>query len=349
MKARDVIFAMVEALPREIRGEIAYAVMCYEHGARCELSREAGMAFSVIKTQLTKQKKVSKIRSRAITASRWINTRQPKENQQDINVLYYKSVQNQENAQQVKENQSITSDLYYKIKKTQEVNDFQPLTDVLYYKSVQKEKEKEEEKEIFPLTPFIEKEKEKEKERGTVCINTHIKFGEIEKIEEAGNDPSNPDELDPELLHKKRSIMPRPSLDEVQAYIDKMGYTFDAEQFIAFYESNGWKVGKNPMKSWQAACRTWQGSKPKRKTGGLPASLDPIEWQHFDAWRTKNVPALIVTPDDYLELRAAVHRKTAVLAQILAAIARMPHVDSVVAEAKRLTNQQPYINDIWTN
>lgn len=26
---------------------------------------------------------------------------------------------------------------------------------------------------------------------------------------------------------------------------------------MAYYESNGWRVGKNPMKDWRAAARNW--------------------------------------------------------------------------------------------
>lgn len=49
-----------------------------------------------------------------------------------------------------------------------------------------------------------------------------------------------------------------PSVEEVRGYCDEKGYTFDPEAFVAFYESKGWKVGRNPMKSWKAACLTWQ-------------------------------------------------------------------------------------------
>ena len=49
-----------------------------------------------------------------------------------------------------------------------------------------------------------------------------------------------------------------PSLSEVQDYCDEKKYQVDAESFIGFYESNGWKVGKNPMKNWKAALTTWQ-------------------------------------------------------------------------------------------
>lgn len=49
-----------------------------------------------------------------------------------------------------------------------------------------------------------------------------------------------------------------PTLEEVQEYILEKHYHFDSETFMAFYESNGWKVGRNPMKSWKAACVTWE-------------------------------------------------------------------------------------------
>ena len=50
-----------------------------------------------------------------------------------------------------------------------------------------------------------------------------------------------------------------PSLLEVEAYLSEKGITeIDAESFVAFYESKGWKVGNQPMKSWQAAITTWR-------------------------------------------------------------------------------------------
>ena len=51
---------------------------------------------------------------------------------------------------------------------------------------------------------------------------------------------------------------PRPTLEEIKEYVKVKKFTFDSEAFFNFYESNGWKVGKNPMKSWRAACVTWQ-------------------------------------------------------------------------------------------
>lgn len=63
----------------------------------------------------------------------------------------------------------------------------------------------------------------------------------------------------------------RPSVEEVAAYVSEKEYDIDPEAFIAHYESNGWKVGKNPMKSWRSACTTWQKMREKdlaEKNGG---------------------------------------------------------------------------------
>ena len=49
-----------------------------------------------------------------------------------------------------------------------------------------------------------------------------------------------------------------PTFEEVKAYIAEKGYNVDAEKFYAFYSSNGWKVGRNPMKNWKQAVVSWK-------------------------------------------------------------------------------------------
>ena len=51
-----------------------------------------------------------------------------------------------------------------------------------------------------------------------------------------------------------------PTLSEVQAYCAERGNNVDAQRFIDYYTSNGWVVGKNKMKDWKAAVRTWERS-----------------------------------------------------------------------------------------
>ena len=65
-------------------------------------------------------------------------------------------------------------------------------------------------------------------------------------------------EREKEIVVEKAPRFCPPTVDEVKAYCLEKNYTVDAENFCDFYESKGWFVGKNKMKSWQAAVRTWQ-------------------------------------------------------------------------------------------
>lgn len=59
-----------------------------------------------------------------------------------------------------------------------------------------------------------------------------------------------------------------PDIAEVKAYFaEKGGTNAQAERFFSYYESNGWRVGKNPMKKWKAAASGWI-SRDKEQTSG---------------------------------------------------------------------------------
>lgn len=56
--------------------------------------------------------------------------------------------------------------------------------------------------------------------------------------------------------NNKQSIPP--TVEEVRAYCQSRGNGIDPEMFIAFYETRGWKIGKERMKSWKACVVTWE-------------------------------------------------------------------------------------------
>jgi len=72
------------------------------------------------------------------------------------------------------------------------------------------------------------------------------------------------------ILGEKRNRFIPPTLEEVEEYCEERENTIDPQSFIDFYESKGWYIGKNKMKSWKAAVRTWEskeinkGKKRKR-------------------------------------------------------------------------------------
>lgn len=55
-----------------------------------------------------------------------------------------------------------------------------------------------------------------------------------------------------------RSKFIPPTLEEVIDYCNERGKGVDPQKWYDHYTSNGWKVGKNPMKDWRAAVRTWE-------------------------------------------------------------------------------------------
>ena len=50
----------------------------------------------------------------------------------------------------------------------------------------------------------------------------------------------------------------KPSIEQISDYCKERQNRIDPQKFFDYYESNGWKVGKNPMKDWKAAVRTWE-------------------------------------------------------------------------------------------
>ena len=74
----------------------------------------------------------------------------------------------------------------------------------------------------------------------------------------------------------KRKRFTPPSLEEVQAYCDERKNNVDAQRFIDYYSANGWMVGKNKMKDWKAAVRTWEnnGYSTKSTANSKSSSFD---------------------------------------------------------------------------
>ena len=85
---------------------------------------------------------------------------------------------------------------------------------------------------------------------------------------------------------KSRAFQP-PTLEEVKARCAEMGYTLDPESFMAYYNANGWKVGRNKMVSWESALAGWQSRekdyKPKKQNAALKYEQKPISKSDFDA------------------------------------------------------------------
>ena len=62
-----------------------------------------------------------------------------------------------------------------------------------------------------------------------------------------------------------------PSHEEIKAYCTQNGLEVDTDRFMDYYTSNGWIVGKTPMKDWKATVRNWnRKEQPNGKTESTP-------------------------------------------------------------------------------
>lgn len=106
------------------------------------------------------------------------------------------------------------------------------------------------------------------KQQASLC-DTNVRESDTEKELEK--------EVDKEKEKYKRQFT-KPTLEEVQAYCLERGKGVDAQKWFNYYSANGWKVGKNPMKDWKAAVRTWERSGGNGGTRSVSFTPYPDEY-----------------------------------------------------------------------
>jgi hypothetical protein len=86
------------------------------------------------------------------------------------------------------------------------------------------------------------------------------------------NDSSNPQSKVKESKvkeNKKTARFKKPTIEQIRAYCIERDNGIDPEAFYDFYESKDWMIGKNKMKDWKAAVRTWEKRHPKPERNPL--------------------------------------------------------------------------------
>ena len=69
-----------------------------------------------------------------------------------------------------------------------------------------------------------------------------------------------------------------PTVGEVKKYCEERNNSIDANTFVDFYASKGWYVGKNKMKDWKAAVRTWAGTHRGRGAEKAVKEMTVEDW-----------------------------------------------------------------------
>lgn len=81
-----------------------------------------------------------------------------------------------------------------------------------------------------------------------------------------------------DLPETKERVFKKPSVEEISSYCKERNNNINPEQFYDYYEANGWKINRNPMKDWKATVRNWERNEFNRKSAdnfGLPIIEEP--------------------------------------------------------------------------
>lgn len=114
---------------------------------------------------------------------------------------------------------------------------------------------------------------EKIRERNALSARMRWDANACERIpndaKNADNDNDNDNDINivVDKNTKKPKKFSKPNTNDVRDYMAELKMDDMSQRFVDYYESNGWRVGKNPMKDWKAAVRTWnKQNKPKQQT-----------------------------------------------------------------------------------
>lgn len=83
--------------------------------------------------------------------------------------------------------------------------------------------------------------------------------------------------IEVEVEVNKTTTTARPSVEQVAEYVATRQVQINPQAFVDYYTANGWKVGRNSMKDWRAAVRTWE-----KNENGKTAGRQSIETVYVD-------------------------------------------------------------------
>lgn len=121
--------------------------------------------------------------------------------------------------------------------------------------------------------------KKEQLEHNNVTRMLQSGYGEKEKELEKDKEIEKEIDSSAKSTTTKRKRFEKPTLSQITQYCLERNNCVNAEQFYDYYESNGWKVGKNAMKDWKACVRTWERNgydKPIKKKNNKQDTLNDM-------------------------------------------------------------------------
>lgn len=89
-----------------------------------------------------------------------------------------------------------------------------------------------------------------------------VNYKEYQQDDKANSKPNSKADENKQESKEIKKVFKRPSIEEINAFCLENNLQLDSQSFLDYYDSNGWKVGKNNMKDWKATVRRW--AKPQQ-------------------------------------------------------------------------------------
>ena len=157
------------------------------------------------------------------------------------------------------------------------------------------------------------------------------------------------------IVSKKGKRFTRPSVEDVRAYCQERKNGIDPEAFIDHYEAKGWLIGKQPMKDWRAAVRTWErnhqqdipqpqavSSAPQVPAWRILDADDPNnpparEWEAFLKFLDERKSPLVITGSEYTAVKVMARNEKQDYRRVILDLMRIAPINtSVIQEADHL-------------
>lgn len=126
---------------------------------------------------------------------------------------------------------------------------------------------------------YIDKQKENGKKGGRPKTQPFLEETQktqafFQKPKKADNVNVNDNVIIKENIKEKAGRFTPPTADEVKAYMQEQAMDDLSDKFVNFYAAKGWQIGKNKMKDWKAAVRTW---KSNYNTNTKQTTIKPVK------------------------------------------------------------------------
>lgn len=193
-------------------------------------------------------------------------------------------------------------------------------------------------------------------EESLLCDFQHVENQQVENQAQYNNiNNDNNKEIEKEdnnkSLSSKKKRFVKPTIEEIQAYINEKKYHFSAEAFYHHYESIDWKVGKNKMTKWKSACATWELMRKSNKEENkeetaeeLPEGTTREQWTQIVMFLCSNVGRIAsrITPNMLAKMKELAGGNSKYVMDILKQINEMAeydNIDDIMAEFERIIRE----------